>query len=371
MKWLVPLNKLTKLQTDVIDKIVELNDENHWVSGYAGSGKTIVLTHAITRVASENPRDSIGFITYTHALKDLVESGLSPAVRKRVEINTVDKFCGSPKTYDHLFVDEVQDLKDWQIDIVLEHSNHIVFAGDPDQSIHTNRVDPKDLNTLLLRPKKHMLNEIHRLSENSFDIATSVYPEAKMTSGASLQDAIDNEAKHLWADSRREETFRIYDEAVQLSEPGSPSAILLPEHNLIYQFASLVAEIQGLSQPPKPVPIPPKMGHDYTAFNAFFKKAKEPLMFLGSGFGSFSESDTKPLVYILTYHSSKGLDFVNTFLPYLDEKTKIKQNYNTDDQGRRLFFVATTRSRWQQHFSHTAGKHEYLDLIPDHYFDEL
>ena len=369
MKWLIPLNKLTKMQSDVIDKVVNQSDQNHWISGYAGSGKTIVLTHAINRVASENLSDSIGFLTYTHALKDMVESGLSRTVLSRVKIRTIDSFCASPENFDHLFVDEIQDAKDFQIDKILENSDHIVFAGDPDQSIYTNRIDPKDLNILLMQPKKHMLKEVHRLSENSFEIATSVYPEAKMTAGASLMDAIDNSARYFVAGTRDEEAIRVFEEAVQLAERGAPSAILLPEKRLIYEFAKIIAEDGGMGVPPKPAPALPRRGDDYSAFNAFFKKHKSPLMFLGSGYGSFSESDTKAIVYILTYHSSKGLDFVNTFLPFLDVKTKIKHNYDTEDAGRRLFFVATTRSRWQQHLSHSESQHEYLEMIPDHFFE--
>jgi len=48
MKWMVPINNLDVIQAKTIDHIVKNRDENHWVKGFAGTGKTIVLTHVET-----------------------------------------------------------------------------------------------------------------------------------------------------------------------------------------------------------------------------------------------------------------------------------------------------------------------------------
>ena len=87
-------------------------------------------------------------------------------------------------------------------------------------------------------------------------------------------------------------------------------------------------------------------------------------MFLGSKSGSFPASDRRDLVYLLTYHSAKGLDFQNTFVPLLTEGTRIKENFESDDLGRRKFLVALTRARYQQHLSYHGEMHDYLSRIP-------
>jgi len=91
MKWMVPFNQLDAVQSAAVDDIdssldsafagrgqrMERQQQVYWVKGFAGSGKTIVLTHVAERLAAKQQRRKIGFATYTHALKDLVQSGLS------------------------------------------------------------------------------------------------------------------------------------------------------------------------------------------------------------------------------------------------------------------------------------------------------
>ena len=52
MKWMVPINQLDAIQSQAIDDILEDYRSNHLVKGFAGSGKTIVLTHVLERLAS-------------------------------------------------------------------------------------------------------------------------------------------------------------------------------------------------------------------------------------------------------------------------------------------------------------------------------
>ncbi len=87
MKWMVPINNLTTQQKNILSKVFDSNDliNTYWIRGYAGTGKTIVLTHAIEKIVSKTRGKSIAFLTYTHALKDLVSSGLSEKALSRVQ----------------------------------------------------------------------------------------------------------------------------------------------------------------------------------------------------------------------------------------------------------------------------------------------
>jgi len=371
MKWMVPKAKLSDNQVEIASEIVRTDDESHWITGYAGSGKTVVITHAINEIASRSPGDTIGFLTYTHALKDMVTSGLSAKVKKSVEVLTLDAFFHRPKYFDHLFVDEIQDAEPRHLPKILGASPHLVVAGDPDQSIYTNRYSYGDLSKALGSPNKHVLPEVFRLSKNSLQISKSIYPEAKLVSGAKLRRSDSLPATLLYENEEDDEINQVWESARSVAEPELPSAILLPQHKLIHKFAQIIARENGLGELPVPTKLNGQVGQgfDYKEFNQFFEKKKFPLMFLGSSYGSFPASDRKELVYLLTYHSAKGLDFQNTFIPLLTEKTRIKENYEDDSLGRRKFLVAVTRARYQQNLSYHDEMHTYLSRIPNNLFD--
>ena len=110
MKWMVPVNSLDAVQMRVIDQIVENPERNHWVKGFAGSGKTIVLTHVLQRLASERPTPKICFATFTHALKDMVETGLPQSAISKIEFCTLHKIGGLRGKFDVVVADELQDI---------------------------------------------------------------------------------------------------------------------------------------------------------------------------------------------------------------------------------------------------------------------
>ena len=59
----------------------------------------------------------------------------------------------------------------------------------------------------------------------------------------------------------------------------------------------------------------------------------------------------------MTYHSSKGLDFDNVFIPGLNRNLFITYN---SDLSRTLFMVAMTRSRNNLYLTYSGYKHDYL-----------
>ena len=91
---------------------------------------------------------------------------------------------------------------------------------------------------------------------------------------------------------------------------------------------------------------------------------------LGSGFGSLAESDERPLVYIMTYHSAKGLDFETVFLPQLNEGIDFWPK--DAELDKKLFFVATTRSRRNLFMSyHKRQPHSYIRNMPQHLLKKI
>ena len=93
MQWMISINELGAQQARILDDVSTDTSKTHWIAGYAGTGKTVVITHAIERLVARTRNASICFLTYTHALKDLVYSGLSEKALGRVTIETIYTFA--------------------------------------------------------------------------------------------------------------------------------------------------------------------------------------------------------------------------------------------------------------------------------------
>jgi superfamily I DNA and RNA helicase len=174
MKWMVSINNLDAVQARAIENIIDNQDENHWVKGFAGSGKTIVLTHVLERLATARPPLKICFATFTHALKDLVESGLSENAKRKIDISTFNGLGKLRNDYDLVVADEMQDIPSRVLPTLAKKSDVLVIAADLDQSIYRSACSVSELNASVKPAKEHQLREIHRINENVFEIATSV-----------------------------------------------------------------------------------------------------------------------------------------------------------------------------------------------------
>ncbi len=372
MKWMVPINDLDAVQLRAIENIIENQDENHWVKGFAGSGKTIVLTHVLERLATAKPPVKVCFATFTHALKDLVESGLSDNAKQKIDISTFNGLGKLRNDYDLVVADEMQDIPSRALPTLAKKSDVLVIAADLDQSIYRSACSVSELNNAIKPARDHQLREIHRINENVFEIATSVYSDATVVSRTTFSRQDDERARLYQGTSMRDELITMFDEAVRVSAKESPSAVLLPSKALMDKFISTIAAANSYSGTPPSVKDGdrPEIGEQADPFkeiNAYLKRNKSPLQVFGGGSGSLYESDTKKMVYLMTYHSAKGLDFANVFLPHLTEDVSLEPMKNaSDEQERRLFFVAATRARERLCLSYHDTSHRFLAEIPDY-----
>jgi superfamily I DNA/RNA helicase len=371
MQWMVSINELGAQQARILDDVCTDTSKTHWIAGYAGTGKTVVITHAIERLVARTRNSRICFLTYTHALKDLVYSGLSEKALGRVSIETIDTFANNGEQYDYILVDEIQDVTESAIQKIFSRAEHVIAAGDPDQSIYLGRVDPSGLGQLLGGARKHTLKHIQRLSLKTFQLATAVLPEAEIVKGAEVRGE-GNNGKIIKGASKKDEFLKVYAEAFRVSSLEQPSAVLFPTHDQIHEFASVIADSSGWGRPPERE----KRGRitSYESFNEFFLKRKSPLRFLGSNNGSLPESDEVRLVYLMTYHSAKGLDFNNVFLPDLTAEVKLDAKWrqlSKEENERRHFFVAITRSKENVYFSYHGDRHPLIDCLPQECLEDF
>ena len=371
---MVPVNDLDAIQTRAIENIIDNQDRNHWVKGFAGSGKTIVLTHVLERLASARPAVKVCFATYTHALKDMVESGLSDNARDKIEISTFTAMKKLRNQYDIVVADEMQDIPRSLLPTLTNKAEVLIIAADLDQSIFRSACSVGELNAAVKPAKEHQLREIHRINDTIFEIATSVYTDAEIVTNTTIRD--DGELARIYrGSSLKDEMLTMYAEAERVSAKERPSAILLPTRKLLDKFISYVAAensyigvVPSVNDGEKP-----EIGEQADPFkdvNAYLKRNKSPLQVFGSGSGSLYDSDTRKMVYLMTYHSSKGLDFANVFLPHLTDGMSLNaMKGSTDLEERRLFFVAATRARERLYLSYHDEPHRFIEEIPEEYLE--
>jgi hypothetical protein len=364
MPWNCPFTSLDAEQRAVLDKLLAATSPQ-WVRGFAGSGKSVILIHALGQLRAINPNATACVITFTHSLKAMLESGM-PENAKDVQVVTYPTFTKAPFRCDYIFVDEVQDLDANTLNTIRQYAGVVLVAGDEEQSIYENRVNPGEI-IRLINPQVHFLNVVYRLTDKLKRIVSHILPGSKVYTARNgrLQTNVTITVAH--ADNLQLETDWVWKEAKRFARTGDPVAILIPRHHLIQQFIESVCHVNGIAPPP--IPYNQWGKPNYGAVNDYFARHGLELRYLGSGYGNLQESEERRIVYLMTYHSAKGLDFETVFLPRLDNIVEINKD---DSLARRLFYVAATRSRRTLSISYSSSSpHPLVQALPSDLIEQL
>lgn len=92
--------------------------------------------------------------------------------------------------------------------------------------------------------------------------------------------------------------------------------------------------------------------------NKYLETNDLKIQYVGNGYGNFSENDNR--INLMTYHSAKGLDFDNVFIPFADNDLYIS---NDESMAKTLFMVAMTRARNNLYISYCDYPIDYIDAF--------
>lgn len=357
MSWIIPENKLDEQQRDFVEN-VDINQRNVWIKGFPGSGKSVLLAYTIKKIRRQNPSASLVVVVFTHALITMFKAAFRE-MGENVEVITYFDFMSSSRRYDYILSDEVQDLTPSVLREMNSRGRHVIVAGDQNQSIYetaprTNEatVSPSQINSLL-NSREFSLNIIHRLTRSIIGVVNKFLPHMNIFSARVDASKISTQVRICNAQSSGEEVEYILQEGERAVNNGYTVGVLIPTGKSIISFVNTALRKKGK---PEWEPTTNRWGSiDFSALNSHLSRHGMPLQYVGNGTGNFSENSRK--IAVMTYHSSKGLDFDNVFIPFLNRNLFITYN---EELSRTLFMVAMTRSRNNLYLTYNGMKHEYL-----------
>lgn len=335
---------------------------NIWVKGFAGSGKSVLLIHSLKNILQEEPNADVAVVVYTQSLVDMFKTGMKELnLPSNIPVMTYYEFVDkNSSTYDYIFCDEVQDLPAKVLYEMSNRAGKVIVAGDSNQSIYDN--DPKwnepvvnpDQVGNIINARAYSLNVIHRLTRSIIAAVQKLLPSLNIWGAKRDLTKQDVNIRLCEAASENEEVKYIYQEAKKGTAVADTCVILLPTNKLIQKFCDLI--LSSTNNPSWKLKNNNWGKPDYGDLNKHFKNNGIKIQFIGSGYGSLKDAEQNKDAILMTYHSAKGLDFDNVFLPFLNSNF-----YLHPSNAETLFMVAMTRSRKNLYLTYFGYTHDLVD----------
>lgn len=355
MRWMIEEARLGDEQKEIINTASTANGNAVWIQGHAGSGKSVVLLHAVRDYLIRNKNARVAIVVFTRSLIDMVKTGIdqTPAlVNRNIPVITIYQMknnLDNNMSYDAIFCDEVQDLPIDLISKMKANCTQLVIAGDAAQSIfdripkwNTSPATPTQIRTSV-QPIEKSSSIIYRLTRRVINALNNVFRNI-------LGDMVwngkeDSEIrifKFSSGDSEKNEISFSWDEIARDNEDRQEDVSAI----LIYKREDVVKYCQGvLTHLGKPVWVESHIESfgsqklNLNNLNNHLANNNVPLMYVGNGIGSLQQADRQNKIIIMTYHSAKGLDFDAVCLPFLST------NLGFGSTKKALMLVALSRSK--------------------------
>ena len=335
---------------------------NKWLKGFPGTGKSVLLIHLILEKIEENPNVFIAVVVFTNSLRDMFIAAMeeSQIPYNNVYLTTYHQFIKDDFVYEYIFCDEVQDLPPSILENMKRRSGQLIVAGDENQSIyidnpqtHERVVDITRLNKIL-ESKPYELETIHRLTKKLVESVDILKPKMNIGKAKNGRKK-DTQIRLIEGENVKKEVEYILKEATNAIELSEESVvILLPSHKDIMDF---IQEVLSLNNKNIGNIRKNRWGKiDYNHLNFFLEQNNINLEYLGNGYGDLYNANKYGKIIFMTYHSSKGLDFDNVFLPFQSRYFKNLYFPNDYDNSAKktLFMVGMTRAKAQLYLTYSG-----------------
>jgi superfamily I DNA/RNA helicase len=337
-KWLISEESFDEEQR----RIQTLKDGNYLIEGCAGSGKTVL---ALTK-AYEIKESELGtylVVIFTHTLKDFIKDGITNLGLDEDRICNYDQLEKRGYTSaDYIIVDEVQDFEDVRIQHLKEMANkHFIFFGDDAQQLYSDRTNKTNLKRIAnltgIAANNHKkLSKNYRLPRPIAEFAVQI---AKDSNPNIIGQCVKSSGKKpIILKCKGFEDELDYIRKTIENNGLLNVGILVKDNdeiqNVIDYYDKLKFNIQ----------------YKYYKKNGNSKNLIDTLDFY----------DHTPK--IITYHSSKGLQFDYVFLPACNVAYS---KYDFQDS----LYVAVTRTSEELHITYSETLSPYIKKVSKNLYD--
>ena len=321
-------SELDDYQVKVINK---KTDNSYIVKGCAGSGKSILALWKAKQIQDEH-RGSYMYIVFTKALMQYMADGIKEVgiSQRNVDYHWhwVNR-AGCPSA-DYIIVDEAQDFSKEDIELFKSKARKaLLLYGDSAQQLYTFIQDKKTVS----------MEDIQYFTK--FPVEQLVFNHRLPKKIARVAQYINSENDEL------EERCTI---------EGTEKPKILEYPTVEKQYDSIIELIQNKHM--EDVGILFRQNDEVEeAYNYF----QEHGLNVEAKFGKHMDLDfTSDNPKLMTYHSSKGLQFENVFLPDCTVE---------DDDNRNPLYVAVTRTYQSLYILHSGNLSSLFDDVPRDLYD--
>ena len=332
-------SELDDFQVRVINK---RTDNSFIVKGCAGSGKSILALWKAKQI-QERGMGSYLYVVYTKALRQYMEDGITTVGLNDNNVKNFDSCFYWTKTdsgfergnwkvgsYDYIIVDEAQDFSREDIEVFRRYAKKaLLLYGDSAQQLYKfnpekEPLSMEEIQTMTRYPMEQLVFN-HRLPKKIARLAQFINAERDELEDRCIIEGTDK-PKILRYPTREAELDAIADiiKNKSLEDVG-----ILFRHNEDVEYAYRYLSGKGLT-------VEAKYGRQMDL--------------------DFRSDNPK----LMTYHSSKGLQFENVFVPDCSAEKEEERN---------PLYVAITRTYEMLYIMHTGNLSSFFDPIPRNLYD--
>lgn len=316
-------SELDDYQVKVINK---KTDNSYIVKGCAGSGKSILALWKAKQIQDEH-RGTYMYIVFTKALMQYMADGIREVgiSQRNVDYHWhwVNR-AGCPSA-DYIIVDEAQDFSKEDIELFRSKAKKaLLLYGDSAQQLYTFIQDKKTVS----------MEDIQYFTK--FPVEQLVFNHRLPKKIARVAQFINSENDEL------EE---------RCTEEGTEKPKILEYSSVQKQYDAIIELIQNKHM--EDVAI---LFRNNDAVESAYHYFQDHGLNVEAKYGQYMDLDfTSDNPKIMTYHSSKGLQFENVFIP--------ECNIENDD-NRNPLYVAITRTYRALYIMHSGNLSSLFDDVP-------
>jgi superfamily I DNA/RNA helicase len=340
-KWLISEESFDEEQR----KIRNLKQGNYLIEGCAGSGKTVLaLTKAFE--IKEAELGSYLVIIFTYTLRDFIKDGIKHLGLDEERICMFDKLDKlGVESADYIIVDEVQDFDETRIKKLVSMANkNFIFFGDDSQQLYSENIG--DINLEKIVNISSIESNCHKKLNKNYRLPK---PIAEFAQYISKDNSLKIVGQCVKQGGRKPLIFKCRNlnhelDLVQsiIEENGLLNVGILVQENQDVEAVKDYYENKNF-----------EVEYKYYEKDKNNKKIWPPVNTL-----SFFEHAPK----IITYHSSKGLQFDHVFLV---DCTLDDSKYDYVD----ALYVAATRASEELYITYSNQLSPYIKCISSNYYD--